>query len=87
MHVERHAQRRYILDEPGFYVVNPKTDIAVAGPYDEAEQARGDANRRNATLPAAPDPLVVVQLAQGRGARVMRWGDADHVRVYGGAIL
>ena len=47
---------------PGFYVVNPRTDLAVAGPYAWRDPAQAEADSRNATPPAASDSLVVVEV-------------------------
>lgn len=60
-----YAQRCWNADVNGYYVVNPRTRIAVDGPYDSQEDAQRSASRRNAELPIASD-LLEVRLIEPR---------------------
>lgn len=57
----------YVAGLPGFYVVNPKTSIAVSR-WDDQEDAERDAAERNAIPPPAPDPLIVHKLPFDEGS-------------------
>lgn len=54
-----HAELSRKLCRPGYYVVNPLTDIAVAGPFGEHATAQRLASERNAEPPVAADALEV----------------------------
>lgn len=59
---ESRADRRYRGREAGWYVVNPETRIAVAGPFVEREWAEREARHRNAHPPVAPCELEVEEV-------------------------
>lgn len=63
---EMAANRRYNNGDTGFYVVNPETQIAVAGPFRAATPAHLEAASRNTTPPLAPTQLEVVEIAYSR---------------------
>lgn len=52
----------------GYYVVQPRMGIAVAGPYDLHSDAQREATARNTSLPhpPPPDPLEVRLLGPDR---------------------
>lgn len=59
------AARSYREGLPGWYVINRRTKIAVAGPYDAREDAAAYAHWENRNPPVAPDQLVVAQVREG----------------------
>ena len=60
--MSQQAHRNYQERQPGWYVVNPVTDIAVAH-FGLQVAAEREAGHRNSTPPIAPDLLVVKQSA------------------------
>lgn len=59
------ANRAYRENVPGWYVVQPRTDLAVAGPYSGEKNARVEAARRDAAWRHVdPNLLVVVHLVR-----------------------
>lgn len=56
---EANANRSYRFREAGVYVVNPRTHIAVAGPFRSTDHAQTEAKRRDMKWGSAPDPLTV----------------------------
>lgn len=59
------ASRNYNEGRPGFYAVNPETQIAVAGPFKSESEAAAVCLRENnrVTVPPAPDPLWVYEVS------------------------
>jgi hypothetical protein len=53
--IAQQAQRAQRLRRPGFYVVNGRTGLAVAGPFESEELAVREASRQNAAQDAPPD--------------------------------
>ena len=60
---ERQALRNYRERRLGYYVVNPRTDLAVAYFKDE-ERANAEAVNRNSPPPLAPVQLQVVAISE-----------------------
>jgi hypothetical protein len=59
---EARANRAWNNGDPGFYVVNGKTQIAVAGPYSDERAAAAEAHRRDIAWPDDPNKLKVYEV-------------------------
>jgi hypothetical protein len=58
-----YAHRNWQERRPGYYVVNPRTRIAVAY-FKDRDRAEAEADHRNRTRPIAPDPLTVEHVSE-----------------------
>jgi hypothetical protein len=66
---EAHASRSYRARVEGYYVVQPVTGIAVAGPYADHADAQIEATARNRRWPSPLDPLEVRVVTEAAHAR------------------
>jgi hypothetical protein len=65
MAVEDRANRAFQWRQPGYYVINQRTNLAVSGPHPDQYAADAEKAMRDARWPGTPDVLRVLVVAPG----------------------